>query len=123
MIGIKAFLSACQTMTRHSFIHDSTSSENNGGEDQTQRQVIVGGPVNASGGGIVGFPLWAGFPDYPGHFVGKSYRDGIEEEFRLSSRDASDRLQWVAGAYFERQTVTNNYRYPDDHFTASLNSF
>jgi iron complex outermembrane receptor protein len=106
-----------------SFIHDSTSSENNGGEDQTQRQVIVGGPVNAAGAGIVGFPLWSPYPDYPGHFVGKSYRDGIEEEFRLSSRDPSDRLQWVAGAYFERQTVTNNYRYPDDHFTQSLNSF
>jgi iron complex outermembrane receptor protein len=106
-----------------SYIHDSTSSENNGGEDQTQRQVIVGGPVNAAGAGIVGFPLWAGFPDYPGHFVGKSSRDGIEEELRLSSRDPGDRLQWVAGLYFERQKVTNLYRYPDDHFNQSLNSF
>jgi iron complex outermembrane receptor protein len=106
-----------------SFVHDSTSSENNGGEDQTQRQVIAGGPVNSAGAGIVGFPLWGGFPDYPGHFVGKSYRDGIEEELRVSSSDTTDRLQWVAGVYFEQQKVTNNYRYPDDHFTASLNSF
>ena len=115
-----------------SYLNDGTYSENNGGEDQTQRQVIVGGPsYNAAGTvasgnqptGVVGFPLWGLYPDYPGHFVGLSSRDGIEEEFRVSSRDATDRLQWVGGVYFEHQKITNNYRYPDGHFKASLNSF
>jgi outer membrane receptor protein involved in Fe transport len=115
-----------------SYLHDSTSSENNGGEDQTQRQVIVGGPgyngagTTANGNqptGVVGFPLWRPFPDYPGHFVGKSYRDGVEEELRISSRDPADRLQWVAGVYLEHHKITNNYVYPDDHFNQSLQSF
>jgi outer membrane receptor protein involved in Fe transport len=115
-----------------SYVYDTTYSENNGGEDQTQRQVIVGGPSYSATGtaangnqptGVVGFPLWGGYPDYPGHFVGKTWRDGIEEEFRLSSRDPSDRLQWVAGVFVERQRITNNYRYPDGHFDQSLNSF
>jgi outer membrane receptor protein involved in Fe transport len=115
-----------------SYLHDSTYSENNGGEDQTQRQVIVGGPgynpagTAANGNqptGVVGFPLWGGFPDYPGHFVGISGRDGIEQEIRVSSRDPADRLQWVAGLYFEHHKLTNLYRYPDDHFNQSLQSF
>jgi outer membrane receptor protein involved in Fe transport len=115
-----------------SYLHDTTYSENNGGEDQTQRQVIVGGPgynpagTAANGNqptGIVGFPLWGGYPDYPGHFVGKSWRDGLEQEFRISSRDTNARLQWVAGVFIERQRIMNNYRYPDDHFNQSLNSF
>jgi outer membrane receptor protein involved in Fe transport len=115
-----------------SYVRDTTYSENNGGEDQTQRQVIVGGPSYNPNGtaangfqptGVVSFPLWGGYPDYPGHFVGKSWRDGIEEEFRLSSRDPADRLQWVAGVFVERQRITNNYRYPDPHFNQSLNSF
>jgi outer membrane receptor protein involved in Fe transport len=106
-----------------SYVHDTTYSENNGGEDQTQRQVIVGGPVGATGAGVVSFPLWGGYPDYPGHFVGKTWRDGLEQEVRLSTTAPSDRLQWVAGVFFEQQRITNNYRYPDSHFNASLNSF
>jgi outer membrane receptor protein involved in Fe transport len=115
-----------------SFIPDTTYSENNGGEDQTQRQTIVGSPgYNAAGTpangnqptGVVGFPLWAGYPDYPGHFVGLSNRDGLEEEFRVSSRDPTSRLSWVAGVYYEYQKITNLYRYPDSHFNASLQSF
>jgi iron complex outermembrane receptor protein len=107
-----------------SVVHDTSYSENNGGEDQTQQQTLVGGPISGvSGKGVPDFPLWAGYPDYPGHFIGNSYRDGIEEEFRISSRDPSDRLQYVAGVYYESQRVTNHYSYPDPHFTASLNSF
>ena len=33
---------------------------------------------------------------------GQPQRDGIEEEFRLSSRDPTDRLQWVAGVFVDR---------------------
>ena len=115
-----------------SYVHDTTYSENNGGEDQTQRQTIVGTPgYNPAGTaangfqptGVVGMPLWGAFPDYPGHFVAHSQRDGIEQEFRISSRDPSDRLQWVAGGFIERQRISNNYRYPDDHFDQSLQSF
>jgi iron complex outermembrane receptor protein len=115
-----------------SFVHDTTYSENNGGEDQTQRQTIVGTPgynpagTTANGNqptGIVGFPLWGSYPDYPGHFVAHSQRDGIEEELRLSSRDPTDRLQWVAGVFVERQHIEDNYRYPDNHFDQSLESF
>jgi iron complex outermembrane receptor protein len=115
-----------------SFVHDTTYSEGNGGEDQTQNQTIVGAPgFNPAGTianglqptGVVGFSLWGAYPDYPGHFVAHSQRDGIEQEFRISTIDPAARLQWVAGGYIERQRVTNNYRYPDDHFDQSLQSF
>jgi iron complex outermembrane receptor protein len=105
-----------------SYVKDHTYSENAGGEDETQQQTIVGGPVGATGAGVVGFPLWAGLPDYPGHFEGQSSREGWEEDLRLTSKPTSRPFTWTAGFYYEKQDVTNRYIYTD-RLNPSLESF
>lgn len=62
-------------------------------------------PINAQGG----FPLVANLPLYSSHPHFKNKRDGITEEFRLSSNNPGDRLTWVAGAYYGEFHNTSKY--------------
>jgi outer membrane receptor protein involved in Fe transport len=114
-----------------SYVQDHSYSEGAGGEDQTQQQRIVGGPVNptavvspiAGANGIVGFPLWSVFPDYPGHFKADSVRNGIEQELRFSSPGNQKPFNWVAGVFYSNQRIRNHYFYPDSKLDASLLGF
>jgi outer membrane receptor protein involved in Fe transport len=118
-----------------SYVRDKTYAENAGGEDQTQNQYVVGGPVprdlsgnpivpaNGIANNLVGFSLWGVFPDYPGHFQGQSKRSGIEEELRFSSKADAKPFNWVAGLFYSNQRLTNHYGYPNDHFDQSLLGF
>ncbi len=114
-----------------SYAHDQTYSKAPAARTRTQQQRIVGGPVNPTAAvspfpaanGIVGFPLWGVFPDYPGHFMATSNRYGIQEELRFSSAADQRPLTWVAGLYYSNQRIRNYYFYPDSKLTPSLMSF
>jgi len=106
-----------------SYVHDRSYSENNGGEDQTARQIMIGGPLTLSGGTVPGFPLWAPFPDYPGHFQALTSRYGIQQELRFSSPADQRPLTWVAGLFFSNQRIRQNYNYTAGNIDASLRSF
>jgi outer membrane receptor protein involved in Fe transport len=105
-----------------SYVDDESYSENNGGEDQTARQTIVGGPLLANGQGVPSFPLWAALPDYPGHFKADSSRHGIQQELRFSSSPQQRPLSWVAGLYYSNQIIHQRYYYADNPTTGITGS-
>jgi outer membrane receptor protein involved in Fe transport len=94
-------------------VQDHTRGGGAGGEDQTQQQWLVGGPLQGSGAVVKGFPLWAPSPDYPGLFRSNSNRMGWEEELRLSSPANARPLSWVAGVFYSDQHVHQLYYYDD----------
>jgi iron complex outermembrane receptor protein len=94
-------------------VQDHTRGGGAGGEDQTQQQWLVGGPVTSAGAVVKGFPLWSPSPDYPGLFRSNSNRQGWEEEIRLSSPANSKPLSWVAGVFYSDQRIHQVYFYDD----------
>ncbi|MGZ3346918.1 MAG: TonB-dependent receptor [Caulobacteraceae bacterium] len=94
-------------------VQDHTRGGGAGGEDQTQQQWLVGGPLQGNGAVVKGFPLWSPLPDYPGLFRSNSNRMGWEEELRLSSPANARPLSWVAGVFYSDQRVHQIYYYDD----------
>jgi iron complex outermembrane receptor protein len=94
-------------------VQDHTRGGGAGGEDQTQQQWLVGGPLTSAGAVVKGFPLWSLSPDYPGLFRSNSNRQGWEEELRLSSPPTSKPLSWVAGVFYSDQRIHQLYYYDD----------
>jgi outer membrane receptor protein involved in Fe transport len=106
-----------------SYVDDESFSENNGGEDQTARQSLVGGPLSLTGAPVPSFPLWAPYPDYPGHFRADTSRYGIQQELRFSSPADQRPFNWVAGLFFSNQKIHQRYYYTDNHIDQSLMGF
>jgi outer membrane receptor protein involved in Fe transport len=106
-----------------SYVDDESYSENNGGEDQANRQFIVGGPLSLTGAAVPGFPLWSLYPDYPGHFKADTSRYGIQQELRFSSPADQRPFTWVAGLFFSNQKIHQRYYYTNNHIDQSLLGF
>jgi outer membrane receptor protein involved in Fe transport len=104
---------AVQVKLISSNVQDHTRAGGAGGEDQTQQQWLVGGPLQGNGSVVKGFPLWAPSPDYPGLFRSNSNRMGWEEELRLSSPANARPLSWVAGVFWSDQRIHQIYYYDD----------
>jgi iron complex outermembrane receptor protein len=94
-------------------VQDHTRGGGAGGEDQTQQQWLTGGPLQANGAVVKGFPLWSPSPDYPGLFRSDSNRMGYEEELRVSSAPNATPLSWVAGLFYSDQHIHQLYYYDD----------
>ena len=104
---------AVQVKLISSNVQDHTRGGGAGGEDQTQQQWLVGGPLTSAGAVVKGFPLWSPSPDYPGLFRSNSNRQGWEEELRLSSPPTAKPLSWVAGVFYSDQRIHQVYYYDD----------
>jgi len=98
-----------------SYLRDSGFSDSLGGEEWSSATVNAGqfatvDPTHR------GFPMFRPYFDASGgqgntgSFVAINERDGVEQEFRLSS-SPTDRLSWVAGLFYSDSETHILYRY------------
>ncbi|MFO1504572.1 MAG: TonB-dependent receptor [Steroidobacteraceae bacterium] len=96
-----------------SYIDDHTTGDAGEGHDPSRVQTTLENPGRTS------FPLFRPVQVYAGRFISSNKRNGIEQEFRLSSPAGESRLSWVGGAYYSRlrthidYTIYGNYDAPD----------
>lgn len=111
-----------------SYLGDNSRSDVPGGEEwssTTTTTIRTGTPTTTTTGqagqGTTtdanrGFPLFQDLYDatggrgYTGTFLSRNKRDGISQEFRLSSSGES-RLSWVTGAFYSKADTKINYNY------------
>jgi outer membrane receptor protein involved in Fe transport len=101
-----------------SYLSDSGNSDTVGGEEWNSATVNAGQFTTADPTHR-GFPLFQPFYDatggrgHTGSFFAINERDGVEQEFRLSSA-STGRLTWVAGMFYSDTKTHILYRYLTD---------
>lgn len=102
-----------------SYVKDTTDSRGSGGEPWTSVVVAAGsqaGQATTQDPTHRGFPLFRPYFDATGRgnsgrFIADNQRDGIEQEFRVSS-NSGERFSWVGGAYYSDLDTDIKYRWP-----------
>ena len=103
-----------------SYLKDSGNSDTLGGEEWSSTSPNAGQFTTADPTHR-GFPLFqpffnaSGGQGNTGSFVAANERDGVEQEFRLSS-PATGRLSWVTGLFYSNTKTHILYRYLTDPF-------
>jgi iron complex outermembrane receptor protein len=103
-----------------SYLKDKTFADGSGGGETWT--ATVGAAANPAGQATTqdaahrGFPMFRPYFDATGRgnsgrFVATNERDGIEQEFRVSSTTGG-RFSWVAGAYYSDLETDITYRWP-----------
>ena len=101
-LTIDASVGAFDLKSITSLLYDKTHGLSAEGYDILRTQPTVENP------GRIGFPLWAAEPNYAGLFDSYNIRNGVSQEFRVST--ASDRrLAFVGGLYLSSATIKNDW--------------
>ena len=72
-------------------------------------------------GGLTGRPLPAGFETYAPYTFNQTKQAAFTQELRLQDNNQSDRLSWIAGLFYQRSLVRDQYAARDERLLDVIN--
>jgi outer membrane receptor protein involved in Fe transport len=72
-------------------------------------------------GGIVEGPFPPGFEDYAPYTLNETKQTAFTQEFRLQDNDQSDRFNWIAGLFYQKSFVRDQYAARDEDLLDVIN--
>ncbi len=74
-------------------------------------------------GGFTGGPFPAGFENYAPSTLNETKQTAFTQELRLQDNNQSDRLNWIAGLFYQKSYVRDQYAASDDRLLDVINLF
>jgi outer membrane receptor protein involved in Fe transport len=72
-------------------------------------------------GGLIGRPFPAGFEDYAPFTLNRTKQTAFTQELRLQDQNESDRFNWIAGLFYQKSYVRDQYAARDERLLDVIN--